>query len=76
LDFSFEYPDNVRKVGGQSGQRGVGPVYNVIGLKKAKTREERLDAMRFTAPGKLPLAHKMQWEERERLLDPSRRRQK
>jgi len=75
LNFSFEYPDNVRKVGGQSGQRGVGPVYNVIGLKKAKTREERLDAMRFSTGKELPLASKMEREERERLW-PKRRRKK
>lgn len=75
LKFSFEYPENVRKVGWRR-EIEIFKVYTVVGLKKAKTREERLDAMRFTAPGKLPLAHKMQWEERERLLGPSRRRQK
>lgn len=73
LDFSFEYPENVKTVGWK---RGMSASYLVIGLKKAKTREERLDAMRFTAPGKLPLAHKMQWEERVLLIGPSTRRQK
>jgi hypothetical protein len=71
LDFSFQYPENVKTVGWK---RGMSASYLVIGLKKAKTREERLDAMSFTAPGKLPLTHKMQWEERGRLLGQSRTR--
>lgn len=73
LDFSFEYPENVKRIGRD---KEMGIVYHVIGLKKAQTREERLDAMRFTAPGKLPLAHKMQWQERERLFDKVMRNQK
>lgn len=73
LDFSFEYPENVKVVGRK---REMKTPYRVIGLRKAKTREERLEAMRFTAPGKLPLVHKMQWEERERLLGPDRRNRK
>ena len=92
LDFSFQYPDNLQIIQRRSWvevdhnvigspkvkirEERLETDYMVIGLRKAKTREERLDAMRFTAPGKLPLAHKMQWEERERLLGPSRRRQK
>lgn len=71
LDFSFEYPENVKVVGRKKGMKVP---YRVIGLRKAKTREERLDAMRFTAPGKLPLAHKMQWEERERLFGADRKK--
>lgn len=73
LDFSFEYPENVKTVGWRKEMPGV---YLVIGIKKAQTREERLDAMRFTAPGKLPLTHKMQLEERERLLGPVRGKKK
>ncbi len=74
LEFSFEYPENVRKVGWRR-EIEIFKVYTVVGLPKAKMREERLDAMSFTAPGKLPLAHKMQWEEGERLW-PKRRRKK
>lgn len=74
LDFSFQYPGNLQIIQRRTEYSKAN--YKVIGLKKAKTREERLDAMRFTAPGKLPLADKMQWEERELLLGPSRRRTK
>ena len=78
LNFSFEYPENVMKVG--SGiRRGVRPfwVYTVVGLKKAITREERLKAMRFSVGEKaLPILDKMQSEERERLLGPLRRKAK
>jgi len=76
LNFSFVYPENVRKVGWQ---KGIEPfnVYTVTGLKKAKTREERLKAMSFSVGEKaLPILDKMQSEERERLLGPLRRKAK
>ncbi len=71
LDFSFEYPENVKTVGWQ---KEMGPVYHVIGLKKAQTKKERLEARRITIAfegrAKLPLLKKMVSEERERLLGP------
>jgi len=49
----------------------------VVGLRKAKTREERLEAMRrMPNDERLPLASKMYREERERLLGPVRMNKK
>jgi hypothetical protein len=49
----------------------------VVGLKKAQTREERLQAMSCLLSGKkLPLSSKMEIEERERLLGSARRNKK
>ena len=75
LEFSFEYPENMRKVGWRR-EIEVFEVYTVVGLPKAKTREERLKAMSGWNSEKLPLASKMEREERELLLGPSRRRAK
>ena len=64
LDFSFEYPENVMKIGRGIYRKGIEPywVYTVVGLKTAKTRKERLD----TTPspptddmGKLPFLYKL-----------------
>lgn len=74
LEFSFEYPENVRKVGWRR-EIEVFKVYTVVGLKKAKTREERLKAMSFSVGEKeLPIVDTMQNQERERLLGPARRK--
>jgi len=71
LDFPFIYPENVKTVGWK---RMTG-VYNVVGLRKAETREERLDAMSFLFSGKeLPLSSKMEREERERLFGADRKK--
>ena len=71
LDFSFEYPENVKTVGWK---RMTG-VYKIVGLRKAKTREERLEAMRSLFSGKkIPLSSKMEREERERLFGTARRK--
>lgn len=63
LDFSFKYPENVKTVGWQ---RGMSEVYLVIGLKKAKTREERLRAQPSPPTDyieELPILYKMINEE-------------
>ncbi len=66
LDFSFEYPENVRTVGWQ---RGIEPfkVYTVIGLKEAKTREERLEAMPSGIEGSQHILERLIVEERKYL---------
>ena len=80
LDFSFQYPENLKIIQRRTEWLEADYVvkidYKVIGLPKAKTREERLKAMRFGTGKELPLASKMEREERERLLGPSRRRAK
>lgn len=75
LDFSFEYPENVGKVRPQKGIEAF-VVYTVVGLKKARTREEKLKAMSFSVGKALPMLDKMRSEERERLLGPARRKAK
>jgi len=76
LDFSFEYPENVKKVGWPR-DKGPFKVYTVVGLKKAKTREERLKASRFSVGEKaLPISDKMQSDEREQLWGSIRRKAK
>ena len=73
LDFSFKYPEDVKTVGGRNEMDGF-QVYTVVGLKKAETRKERLDAFSYSAPGDLPIRHKMAWEERERYFGPEGRK--
>ena len=75
LEFSFEYPENIRKVGWRR-EIEIFKVYTVVGLKKARTREERLKAMSFTVGKELPIVSKMKSKERERLLGPVRRKAK
>lgn len=68
LEFSFEYPENVRKVGWRR-EIEVFKVYTVVGLKKAKTREERLDATPSPPTDdmeKLPLLYKLINQEHKR----------
>ena len=63
LDFSFEYPENVKTVGLK---RGMSASYLVIGLKTAKTREERLRAQPSPPTNyieELPILYKMINEE-------------
>ena len=65
LEFSFEYPENVRKVGWRR-EIEIFKVYTVVGLKKARTREERRIAIpsRPTADiEKIPLLNKILKEE-------------
>ncbi len=80
LDFSFKYPENTEKIDGEAIRpRGIRPywVYTVQGLRKAKTRKERLMAMRFSVGEKaLPILDKMLREEREQLLGSIRRKAK
>jgi len=64
LDFSFDYSKDFRKVGWQ---RGIGPfkVFTVIGLKKANTRQERLEALQgILKEGSQPILEKLMKEER------------
>jgi hypothetical protein len=80
LSFSFNYSENVEKLAGEELRRkGIRPywVYTVDGIKKAKTREERLKSMHFSVGDKaLPILDKMQREERERLIGPRREKAK
>lgn len=80
LEFSFEYPDNVITVSHiWCRENKIRPywVYTVVGLRKAKTREERLRAMSFLpSDERLPLSLKMEREESERLFGPDRRDKK
>jgi hypothetical protein len=73
LDFSFEYPENVRSVGENT--KIELRAYGVIGLRRTKSNQERLDAMGidFGEIEKLPILDKMLREERIRLLGPARR---
>lgn len=67
LDFSFQYPENVKTVGWK---RGMSASYLVIGLKKAKTREERRIAIPSRPTDdleKIPFLNKILQEEDERL---------
>jgi hypothetical protein len=77
LDFSFEYPENVKTVGWK---RGMSASYLVIGLKKAKTREERLRAQPSPPTediNKLPVLYKLINEESKSFgLKPIGRRAK
>ena len=64
LDFSFEYSKDFRKVGWQ---RGIEPfkVFTVIGLKKANTRQERLEALQsILKEGSQPILEGLMKEER------------
>lgn len=80
LEFVFDYPSNVSTLSHiWCRENKIKPywVYTVVGLRKAKTREERLEAMRrMPNDERLPLASKMYREERERLLGPVRRNKK
>lgn len=69
LNFSFQYPKEVRKIGQWSDRRAY-DLYAVVGLAEAKTKDERLEAMRFSIGGdkELPKVIYMILEERERLL--------
>lgn len=69
LKFSFEYTENVKTIGRD---KETNIIYHVVGIKKAKTRKERLEAMSCLLSGKkLPLSSKMETEERKRLFGPS-----
>lgn len=75
LDFSFEYPEGVIQVGRTwCFNNNIKPywVYTVVGLRKARTRQEEIHAMsRLSANERLlPLSVKMAREERKRLLGP------
>ena len=79
LDFSFQYPEEVKEVGSMwCSRKGIEPfaVYTIVGLPKARTRKERLDAMPGWNTEELPLASKINSEERERLFGPDRRNKK
>lgn len=78
LDFSFKYPENVKKIHIENRYGKIFRywTYTVIGLKKAKTKEERLRAMNSFSGWGLPIVSNMKREERERLLGPARRKKK
>lgn len=82
LDFSFQYPEKVKRVATQMPKQPDKYLrywtYTVKGLKKAETREERLNATHFrTEIENMPLIHKLINEERKRLgLKPRGRRKK
>ena len=68
LDFSFQYPEEVKKIGTRIRKKGIRSywVYTVIGLPKAKTREERLRAQPSPPTDyieELPILYKMINEE-------------
>lgn len=69
LKFSFEYPTNVEKIGHGIYRKGIRPfwVYTVVGLRKAKTKEERSNAMHFIIDKKLPLMSQILSEEKQKL---------
>jgi len=74
LDFSFQYPENVRKVGWRREIEAF-KVYTVVGLKKAKTREERRTAIPSRPTDyieKIPFLNKILQEEDERLYGRSK----
>ncbi len=67
LDFSFKYPENIKTVGLKRGKKAP---YRVIGLRKAKTREERRKAIPSRPANDieaLPLLNALLREEDERL---------
>jgi len=70
LDFSFQYPENTRKIGSSIWRRGIRSfwVYTVVGIKKATTEEERLEAIPYlplNCKKELPHFFKMRNEEQE-----------
>ena len=80
LDFSFQYPENVEKVYIEIRDEKLSRwwKFTVIGLKKAKTKEERINATHFkTEIENMPLTYKLINEERNRFgLKPVGRKKK
>jgi len=82
LDFSFQYPEKVGKVYIESWDEKLSRwwEFTVIGLKKAKTREERLKNTPYRPTDyieKMPFTYKMINEERKRFgLKPVGRKAK
>ena len=80
LNFAFEYPNNMITLSHiWCRENKIRPywVYTVVGLRKAKTREERIKAMNnLVSDERLILALKMGSEERERLFGSAGRDKK
>jgi hypothetical protein len=77
MEFSFEYPKEINTVNSiwcKEKHIIQNWVFTVVGIRKAKTRKEMLEAFRrLPSDERLPITRMLQKEERERLFDPIRK---